>query len=108
MNELLAFYSEDASKNNFDKSKSTIKFNKDNIKALIMMFGGTETVASAIEWAVAELMKSPDDLKRVQQELEDVAGLNRKVHEPDLETYLSQMREERNPTSPPSNPSPPP
>ncbi|KAH8510646.1 hypothetical protein H0E87_008258 [Populus deltoides] len=33
----LAFYSEDASKNNFDESKSTIKFNKDNIKALIMV-----------------------------------------------------------------------
>ncbi|KAJ6937011.1 cytochrome P450 84A1-like [Populus alba x Populus x berolinensis] len=72
------------------------------------MFGGTETAASAAEWAVAELMKSSDDLKRVQQELEDVVGLNRKVHEPDLETYLSQMRNERNPTSPPSNPSPPP
>ena len=73
-----------------------------------VMFGGTETVASAIERAVAELMmKSPDDLKRVQQELEDVVGFNRKVHESDLETYLSQMRNERNPTSPPSNPSPP-
>jgi ferulate-5-hydroxylase len=73
------------------------------------MFGGTETVASAIERAVAELMmKSPDDLKRVQQELEDVVGFNRKVQESDLETYLSQMRNERNPTSPPSNPSPPP
>lgn len=33
------------------------------------MFGGTETVASALEWAMAELMKSPEDLKRVQQEL---------------------------------------
>jgi ferulate-5-hydroxylase len=37
VDELLAFYSEDAWKNNFDESKSTIKFNKDNIKALIMV-----------------------------------------------------------------------
>ncbi|KAJ6365213.1 hypothetical protein OIU76_030059 [Salix suchowensis] len=47
VDELLAFYSEDASKNNFDESKpGTIKLSKDNIKALIMdvMFGGTETV----------------------------------------------------------------
>ncbi|KAG5247831.1 cytochrome P450 [Salix suchowensis] len=93
VDELLAFYSEDASKNNFDESKpGTIKLSKDNIKALIMdvMFGGTETVASAIEWAIAELIKSPEDLKKVQQELVDVVGWNRKVHESDLEklTYL--------------------
>ncbi|KAG6761588.1 hypothetical protein POTOM_034816 [Populus tomentosa] len=87
---LLAFYSEDASKHDFDESKSTVKFNKDHIKALIMdvMFGGTETVASAIEWAIAELMKSPEDLKKVHQELMDVVGLNRTVHESDLEKLI--------------------
>lgn len=54
------------------------------------MFGGTETVASAIEWAMAELMKSPEDLKKVQQELADVVGLNRRIEESDFEklTYL--------------------
>lgn len=54
------------------------------------MFGGTETVASAIEWAMSELMKSPNDLKKVQQELAQVVGLDRKVHESDLEklTFL--------------------
>lgn len=54
------------------------------------MFGGTETVASAIEWAMAELMRSPDDLKRVQQELATVVGLDRRVEEQDIEklTYL--------------------
>lgn len=54
------------------------------------MFGGTETVASAIEWAMTELMRSPEDLKRVQQELTQVVGLNRRVEESDFEklTYL--------------------
>lgn len=54
------------------------------------MFGGTETVASAIEWAMAELMKSPEELKKVQEELADKVGLNRVVQESDLEklTYL--------------------
>ena len=54
------------------------------------MFGGTETVASAIEWAMAELIRSPDDLKRVQKELEDVVGLTRRVDESDLDklTYF--------------------
>ncbi|WRX13532.1 Cytochrome P450 - like 10 [Theobroma cacao] len=93
VDELMAFYSEDVSKGDYDESSQpTIRLTKDNIKAIIMdvMFGGTETVASAIEWAMAELMKSPEDLKKVQQELADVVGLNRVVHESDLEklTYL--------------------
>ena len=49
------------------------------------MFGGTETVALAIEWTMVELMRSPEDLQRVQQELADVAGLDRRVEESDLE-----------------------
>lgn len=40
------------------------------------MFGGTEAVASTIEWTMAELMKNPMDLQKVQQELEDVVGLD--------------------------------
>lgn len=68
-------------------SQSSFKITKNNMKAIIMdvMFGGTETVASAIEWAMAELLKSPEDMKKVQQELCDVIGLDRKVDESDLE-----------------------
>nr|AOS51485.1 ferulate 5-hydroxylase [Calamus jenkinsianus] len=64
-----------------------LKLTRHNIKAIIMdvMFGGTETVASAIEWAMAELMRNPEEFKRVQQELADVVGLDRKVHESDLD-----------------------
>lgn len=55
-----------------------------------VMFGGTETVASAIEWAMAELMRSPEDLKKVQQELAEVVGFDRRVEESDMDklTYL--------------------
>lgn len=49
-----------------------------------VMFGGTETVASAIEWAMAELMRNPEELKRVQQELADVVGLDRRPEEGDF------------------------
>nr|GMC59859.1 cytochrome P450 84A1-like [Ipomoea batatas] len=92
VDELLAFYSEEAAVNETEDLQNAIKLNRDNIKAIIMdvMFGGTETVASAIEWAVAELMNSPEDLKRVQEELSSVVGLDRKVEEADLEnlTFL--------------------
>ncbi|KAG1354503.1 putative Cytochrome P450 84A1 [Cocos nucifera] len=64
-----------------------LKLTRDNIKAIIMdvMFGGTETVASAIEWAMSELKRNPEGLKRVQQELTDLVGLDRKVRESDLD-----------------------
>lgn len=52
------------------------------------MFGGTETVASAIEWAMSELMKSPNDLKKVQQELVDVVGLDRRLEESDFDKLI--------------------
>ncbi|XP_057766138.1 cytochrome P450 84A1-like [Salvia miltiorrhiza] len=93
VDELLAFYSDEAKVSESEDLQNSIKLTRDNIKAIIMdvMFGGTETVASAIEWAMTELMRSPEDLKRVQQELADVVGLARKVEEPDFEK-LSFLR----------------
>ncbi|XP_058187111.1 cytochrome P450 84A1-like [Rhododendron vialii] len=92
VDDLLAFLSDEAKVTESDDLQNAIRLTRDNIKAIIMdvMFGGTETVASAIEWAMAELMKSPEDLKRVQQELADVVGLDRRVEESDFEklTYL--------------------
>ncbi|KDP46687.1 hypothetical protein JCGZ_06475 [Jatropha curcas] len=92
VDDLLAFYSDEAQVNESDDLQNSIKLARDNIKAIIMdvMFGGTETVASAIEWALTELMKSPEDMKKVQQELAEVVGLERRVEESDFEklTFL--------------------
>ncbi|XP_073157388.1 cytochrome P450 84A1-like [Henckelia pumila] len=89
VDELMEFYDENGGKSDLG---SAMRITRDNIKALIMdvMFGGTETVASSIEWAMAELMKSWEDLTKLQQELADVVGLDRNVHESDLDklTYL--------------------
>lgn len=89
VDDLLNFYSEheEAKVTESDDLQNAIKLTRDNIKAIIMdvMFGGTETVASAIEWAMSELMRSPEDMKRVQQELADVIGLTRRVDESDLD-----------------------
>ncbi|CAK8562183.1 unnamed protein product [Lathyrus sativus] len=93
VDELLAFYSDEAKVNDeSDDLHNSIKLTRDNIKAIIMdvMFGGTETVASAMEWAMSELLRNPEELKRVQQELATVVGLDRRVEESDIEklTYL--------------------
>ncbi|KAK7264237.1 hypothetical protein RJT34_31843 [Clitoria ternatea] len=88
VDELMVFLDDKNGDNaHLDNSQSTLKLTRDNIKALIMdvMFGGTETVASVIEWTIAELMKSPMDLQKVQQELTDVVGLGRRFNESDLD-----------------------
>ena len=51
------------------------------------MFGGTETMASGIEWALTELLRNPAELKRLQQELTEVVGLDRRVDD----THLEQL-----------------
>ncbi|GAB4848501.1 hypothetical protein Ancab_003206 [Ancistrocladus abbreviatus] len=92
VDDLLAFYSEETKVSESDDLQNAIRLTRDNIKAIIMdvMFGGTETVASAIEWAMAELIQSPEDMKLIQQELADVVGLHRRVEETDLDklTYF--------------------
>ncbi|KAK9948467.1 hypothetical protein M0R45_004040 [Rubus argutus] len=93
VDDLLAFYSEEVKVNESeDNLQNAIKLTRDNIKAIIMdvMFGGTETVASAIEWAMAELMRSPEDLKRSNRSLLTSVGLDRRLEESDFEklTYL--------------------
>lgn len=43
-----------------------------------------DTSATVIGWALPELIRHPDVMKRVQDELEDVVGLDRMVQESDL------------------------
>ncbi|KAM3299565.1 hypothetical protein ACQJBY_040858 [Aegilops geniculata] len=67
--------------------EDALRFTRDNVRAMIMdmLFGGPETVGSMTEWAMAEMMRSPDELRRLQQELANVVGLDRTVDEPDLD-----------------------
>ncbi|KAJ0485646.1 putative cytochrome P450 [Helianthus annuus] len=60
VDEMLAFYSDEEVEKDEDL-QGPVRLTRNNIKAIIMdiMFGGTETVASAIEWVMAELMHTP-------------------------------------------------
>ncbi|KAL0324423.1 UNVERIFIED_CONTAM: Flavonoid 3'-monooxygenase [Sesamum calycinum] len=53
------------------------------IKALLVdiIIGGTETTATIVEWAMAEIFRNPHVMRMVQQELDDVVGLNDNVEE---------------------------
>ncbi|RDX61067.1 3,9-dihydroxypterocarpan 6A-monooxygenase, partial [Mucuna pruriens] len=65
---------------------SEIRLTRENIKAFIMnMFGaGTETSATTIEWALAELINHSDIMVKARQEIDSVVGNNRLVEESDI------------------------
>ncbi|KAF7850109.1 hypothetical protein BT93_L5855 [Corymbia citriodora subsp. variegata] len=56
-----------------------------NIIILEMFFAGSETTSSTIEWAMAELLRRPESMKKAKEEIDQVVGLNRKLEENDTE-----------------------
>eukprot|EP01018_Ginkgo_biloba_P018167 Gb_12030 [translate_table: standard] len=74
------------------------QLNDSDIKALLfdIFLAGSETTASTIEWTMAELIRNPQPMKRVQAELDDVVGRHRRVEESDIEKlpYLQAVVKE--------------
>ncbi|XP_040985871.1 cytochrome P450 71A1-like [Juglans microcarpa x Juglans regia] len=62
---------------------------KENIKAILldMFMGGTDTTASTMEWAMAELVKNPSVMRKAQEEVRAVVGKGKKakVDEADID-----------------------
>ncbi|KAL2321217.1 hypothetical protein Fmac_030186 [Flemingia macrophylla] len=69
-----------------------------NIKAIVMtmIIAAIDTSATTVEWAMSELLRHPRVMKKLQDELESVVGMNRKVEESDLENlpYLDLVVKE--------------
>ncbi|WVZ14316.1 hypothetical protein V8G54_011882 [Vigna mungo] len=69
-----------------------------NVKAIILdiIIASFETSSSTVEWAMSQLLRHPTIMKRLQQELEHVVGMNRHVEENDLEklSYLNMVVKE--------------
>eukprot|EP00253_Pinus_taeda_P000720 PITA_00720 len=61
-----------------------------------MFVAGSDTTAVTIEWAIAELIRNPEKLKRAQAELEAVVGVDRRMEESDTESlpYLRAVVKE--------------
>ncbi|KAL5976443.1 hypothetical protein ACLOJK_020775 [Asimina triloba] len=54
-----------------------------DLKILIveLFMAATDTTTSSIEWAMAELLRSPGSLRKVQEELDQVVGQSRTIEE---------------------------
>ncbi|CAK8565205.1 unnamed protein product [Lathyrus sativus] len=62
------------------------KLNDVEMKGLLlnMFVAGTETTSITIEWAIAELLRNPKILTKIQEELEKVVGRDTNVKEEDI------------------------
>lgn len=75
------------------------KFAEHNIILIIleMFLAGSETTSSAIEWAMAALMRYPEQMKKVkEEELDRVVGPTKNVEESDIDKlpYLQAVLKE--------------
>ncbi|XP_027924884.1 cytochrome P450 CYP736A12-like [Vigna unguiculata] len=72
--------------------------NRTNVKTIIlyMITATFDTSSTTIEWAMSQLLRHPCEMKRLQQELQRVVGMNRHVEENDLEklSYLNMVVKE--------------
>ncbi|KAK9684497.1 hypothetical protein RND81_10G214100 [Saponaria officinalis] len=74
------------------------QFTDTEIKALLLNLftAGTDTSSSTTEWAIAELIRHPTILAKVQQEMDSVVGQDRLINEADIPnlTYFQAVIKE--------------
>ncbi|KAL0347117.1 UNVERIFIED_CONTAM: Iridoid oxidase [Sesamum calycinum] len=68
------------------KAEGADKLSVKNVTIVLleMFFGGTETTSGTIEWGMAELLRHPSSMKKIQEEIDRVVGRSRMVEESDL------------------------
>ncbi|KAI3686414.1 hypothetical protein L1987_80090 [Smallanthus sonchifolius] len=83
---------------NYRNEEDAKSLNMIQIKALLVdvMIAGTETTATIVEWVMSNIMENHSIMKRVQEELEGVVGLNNMVEEshlPKLQYLAATIKE---------------
>ncbi|KAJ1403588.1 Cytochrome P450 [Sesbania bispinosa] len=80
----------------YDDQKHVI--DRTNIKSIILdiISAAYDTSVISIEWTMSELLRHPRVMKRLQDELKNVVGINRMVEEADIEKlpYLNMVVKE--------------
>ncbi|KAJ6811716.1 premnaspirodiene oxygenase-like [Iris pallida] len=69
-----------------DDDQLEVPLTVDNVKAVIfVMFGaGTETTSTTLTWAMAELVRKPEVMEKVQTEVRQILKGKAKIHEDDI------------------------
>lgn len=88
-------------------SSSSIKLTLDHIKALLIVdifTAGTDTIATTVVWAMTELLKHPQTLRRLQNEIRDIYRDKNFIKEDDAQSipYLQAVVKETMRLHPPA------
>ncbi|CAN6820138.1 unnamed protein product [Brassica oleracea] len=78
--------------------RAEYKITRNHIKSFYadLLFAGTTTSVQTIQWTLAEIINSPNTLKRLRGELDSVVGMVRLIQETDLQNlpYLQAVVKE--------------
>lgn len=78
--------------------KAEMKLSRENIKAFILdiFSAGTDTSAITTEWALAELINHPDQMRKARAEIDSIVGKTKLVQESDIPSlpYLQAIIKE--------------
>ncbi|PSR96729.1 cytochrome P450, family 71, subfamily A protein [Actinidia chinensis var. chinensis] len=81
-----------------ENAASGSPIHRESVKALIldMFAAGTDTTGSVLEWVMTELLRHPLILKKLQNEVREIAGAKRTITEDELEKmpYLKAVIKE--------------
>ncbi|XWS47865.1 hypothetical protein CRYUN_Cryun13aG0022200 [Craigia yunnanensis] len=81
-----------------DNDIAGFSLERDGIKGLIldMFAGGTDTTYTVLEWAMAELLRHPEVMKQVQNEVRHIGNVKSNITEDDLDKmhYLKAVIKE--------------
>ncbi|KAG5019653.1 hypothetical protein JHK87_015508 [Glycine soja] len=57
------------------------QLDRDNLKAILvdMIIGGSDTTSTTLEWTFAEFLRNPNTMKKAQEEVRRVVGINSKA-----------------------------
>nr|AWJ96882.1 cytochrome P450 736A187 [Trifolium nigrescens subsp. petrisavii] len=80
------------------KSKDKTVINQTNLKAILLdiILGSIDTTIMTVDWTMAELLRHPKVMKKLQDELKNVVGMRRLVEEADIPKlpYLNMVVKE--------------
>ncbi|KAL3339465.1 hypothetical protein AABB24_028196 [Solanum stoloniferum] len=79
-------------------NEAEFEFDHRHVKAVLLdlLVASMDTSSTAVEWILSEVLRHPDVMKKLQNEMERVVGRNRMVEEMDLESleYLDMVIKE--------------
>ncbi|XP_026453208.1 cytochrome P450 76A2-like [Papaver somniferum] len=69
-----------------------------------ILISGTDTVTTSVEWAMTEVMRNPEVMRKAKDEIAQVVGYNRNIEESDIESlpYVDAVIKEALRLHPPS------